>query len=147
MMQFKRGSIDRPHRPLSNSGHPVRSAIGVFTNDDFTHEHRFAHTGRTGIAIAQTTAPAVSGAPTAQAPAVPAAITPEVQPSANHNPAWVKYRASCKADIAKHYGEVERVKGERGKMRACLNSHQSDLSNECKAAIAEREAAEKAKKT
>lgn len=73
---------------------------------------------------------------------------PAAQPDTNHsNPVWVKFRAACKADIAKHCGDVERVKGERGKMRACLHTHKTDLSADCKAAVAERDAAAQAKKS
>ena len=98
------------------------------------------------FAIAQTAAPAAPANPAAAATAAPSvapnAAVPAAQPDANHsNPVWVKFRAACKADIAKHCGDVERVKGERGKMRACLATHKTDLSADCKAAVAERDAA------
>ena len=103
------------------------------------------------FAIAQTAAPAAPANPAAAATAAPSvapnAAVPAAQPDANHsNPVWMKFRAACKADIAKHCGDVERVKGERvkgerGKMRACLATHKTDLSADCKAAVAERDAA------
>ena len=109
------------------------------------------------FAIAQTAAPAAPANPAAAATAAPSvapnAAVPAAQPDANHcNPVWMKFRAACKADIAKHCGDVERVKGERvkgerGKMRACLATHKTDLSADCKAAVAERDAAAQAKKS
>ena len=104
------------------------------------------------FAIAQTAAPAAPANPAAAATAAPTvapnAAVPAAQPDTDHsNPVWVKFRAACKADIAKHCGDVERVKGERGKMRACLHTHKTDLSAACKAAVAERDAAAQAKKS
>lgn len=96
------------------------------------------------FAIAQTAAPAAPANPAAAA----TAAAPAAQPDANHgNPAWMTVRNACKADIDKHCGNVERVKGERGKMRACLDTHKADLSADCKAAVAERDAAAQAKKS
>ncbi len=104
------------------------------------------------FAIAQTAAPAAPANPAAAATAAPSvapnAAVPAAQPDTDHsNPVWAKFRAACKADIAKHCGDVERVKGERGKMRACLHTHKTDLSADCKAAVAERDAAAQAKKS
>ena len=100
-----------------------------------------------GLAMAQTATPAPAmpaatpTAPTAVAPA------PALSDATKDNPAWVKFRSACKADIAKHCGEVERVKGERGKLRACLETNKASLSSDCTAAIVERDAAAKAKKS
>ena len=104
------------------------------------------------FAIAQTAAPAAPANPAATATAAPSvapnAAVPAAQPDTNHsNPVWVKFRTACKADIAKHCGDVERVKGERGKMRACLHTHKTNVSADCKAAVAERDAAAQAKKS
>jgi Cysteine rich repeat len=100
------------------------------------------------FAIAQTAAPAAPANPAAAATAAPTAAAPAAQPDADRsNPAWMKFRAACKADIAKHCGDVERVKGERGKMRACLDTRKTDLSADCKAAVAERDAVAQAKKS
>lgn len=104
------------------------------------------------FAIAQTAAPAAPANPAAAATAAPTvapnAAVPAAQPDTDHsNPVWVKFRAACKADIVKHCGDVERMKGERGKMRACLHTHKTDLSADCKAAVAERDAAAQAKKS
>ncbi len=107
------------------------------------------------FAIAQTAAPAAPANPAAAATAAPTvapnAAVPAAQPDTNHSnpvwPVWAKFQAACKADIAKHCGDVERVKGERGKMRACLHTHKTDLSAACKAAVAERDAAAQAKKS
>ena len=98
-----------------------------------------------GLAIAQTAAPAATAVPAAVAPS---AAAPAVQPDANqNNPVWVKFRAACKADLAKHCGDVERVKGERGKMRACLDTHKAELTADCSSAILARDAAVAAKKS
>ena len=104
------------------------------------------------FAIAQTAAPAAPANPAATATAAPSvaptAAVPAAQPDAKHSdPVWVKFRVACKADIAKHCGDVERVNGERGKMRACLDTHKTDLSADCKAAVAEPDAAAQAKKS
>ncbi len=104
-----------------------------------------------GLAIAQTAAPTTPAAPaatTAPAAVAPSAAAPAVQPDANqNNPVWVKFRAACKADLAKHCGDVERVKGERGKMRACLDTHKAELTADCTSAIVARDAAIAAKKS
>ena len=103
------------------------------------------------LAIAQTaapTTPATPAATTAPAASPPTAAAPAVQLDANqNNPVWVKFRAACKADIAKHCGDVERVKGERGKMRACLDTHKAELTADCSSAIVARDAAVAAKKS
>ena len=97
------------------------------------------------LTMAQTAVPAPA-APAAS-PAAPVTAVPAPAATEQNNPAWVKFRAACKADIAKHCGEVERVKGERGKMRACLETNKASLSSDCIAAIVERDAAVKAKKS
>lgn len=49
-----------------------------------------------------------------------------------------KVRAACAADIARHCADVERAKGA---MRQCMVEHETQLSDGCKAARAERAAA------
>ena len=49
-----------------------------------------------------------------------------------------KVRAACAADMAKHCANVERAKGA---MRSCMAEHETQLSDGCKAARAERAAA------
>lgn len=46
-------------------------------------------------------------------------------------------RMACSADIQKYCGNIERAKGA---LRACLDQHQRDLSQECNSARAERAA-------
>jgi len=52
--------------------------------------------------------------------------------------ARAKFRAACAADVQKFCADIERVKGA---MRTCLEAHQVQLSDSCKAARAERAAA------
>lgn len=49
-----------------------------------------------------------------------------------------KVRAACAADVQKFCANIERAKGA---MRACLTSHETQLSDNCKAAREERAAA------
>jgi hypothetical protein len=49
-----------------------------------------------------------------------------------------KARAACAADVQKFCANVERAKGA---MRSCLESHETQLSDGCTAARAERAAA------
>ena len=49
-----------------------------------------------------------------------------------------KLRAACAADVQKFCANIERAKGA---MRACLEAHETQLSDSCKAARAERAAA------
>ncbi len=49
-----------------------------------------------------------------------------------------KMRAACSADVQKFCANIERAKGA---MRGCLEAHQTQLSDGCKAARAERAAA------
>lgn len=69
----------------------------------------------------------------AQAPSAPG--TP---PSAEVKEMRQKMRAACSADVQKFCGQIERGKG---MLRACLEQHQSELSEGCRAARAERAAA------
>lgn len=80
----------------------------------------------TAGAFAQT-APSATPAP-ATTPA------PAAQP-APVNPAVLKIRQACAADVQKFCATAERG---RGKMRACLDSHASELSASCQSARAER---------
>jgi hypothetical protein len=49
-----------------------------------------------------------------------------------------KVRAACAADVAKYCADIERAKGA---MRGCMEAHDAQLSDGCKAARAERAAA------
>ncbi len=49
-----------------------------------------------------------------------------------------KARAACAADVQKFCANIERAKGA---MRSCLETHETQLSDGCKAARAERAAA------
>ncbi len=80
----------------------------------------------TAGAYAQT-APSVT-----PAPAMPQA--PATQP-APVDAAVAKFRQACATDVQKFCATAE--KG-RGKMRACLDSHASELSASCQSARAER---------
>jgi hypothetical protein len=72
----------------------------------------------------------------AQGPATPAA--PGMPASAEATEIRQKMRAACSADVQKFCGRIERGKG---LLRACLEQHQNDLSETCRAARAERAAA------
>jgi hypothetical protein len=65
-----------------------------------------------------------------------AASTPAAKSEARE-----KVRAACAADAAKYCSGVERAKGA---MRSCLQTHEAELSDACKAARSER-VAERAK--
>jgi hypothetical protein len=95
-----------------------------------------------GAVMAQSAAPAVAGSvPQLSAPVA-------AQTEAKHpNPIWQKYRAACAAELKTHCGDVERIKGERGRMRACLDTHRASLGKECLSALTERDAAAIAKKS
>jgi hypothetical protein len=108
-----------------------------------------------GVAVAQTAAPAPAAttAPTA----APAPATKEA------DPATVKFRAACKADIdtlcgaeiaaakaaaASAPAATEPAKGQGGGrvMGACMTANEAKLSADCKTAWTERKAAWAAKK-
>ncbi|HEY7552574.1 MAG TPA: cysteine rich repeat-containing protein [Hyphomicrobiaceae bacterium] len=72
----------------------------------------------------------------AQGPATPTA--PGVPASAEATEMRQKMRAACSVDVQKFCGQIERGKG---MLRACLEQHQNDLSEACRAARAERAAA------
>jgi hypothetical protein len=59
-------------------------------------------------------------------------------PSAAVSEARARMRAACGQDVAKYCANIERAKGA---MRSCLDAHQTQLSDGCKAARAERAAA------
>jgi hypothetical protein len=61
------------------------------------------------------------------------ATTPKATPEQRE-----KMRAACAADVQKFCADVERGKGA---MRTCLEAHQTQLSDSCKDARAERAAA------
>ncbi len=80
---------------------------------------------------AATAAPAAVATPTTATAATPDAAKPE--DGERH-----KYRQICAADIARFCADIE--KG-RGKKRACLESHATEIGAPCKDALAERAAA------
>ena len=66
------------------------------------------------------------------------ALAQSTTPDATKEEARAKFRAACAADAQKFCANVERAKGA---MRACLTSHETQLSDNCKAAREERAAA------
>jgi hypothetical protein len=116
-----------------------------------------------GVAVAQTAAPAAAPAAPATA-AAPAATAPAAEKQVD--PAVAKFRAVCKADIDKLCGaEIAAAKAAapasssdpaakgqgRGEGRnvigACMTANEAKLSVECKTAWTERKAVWAAKKT
>lgn len=87
----------------------------------------------------------------ATAPTAPSATAAPAAPDAERN----KFRAACGTDIQKFCGDVtidsstlpDQKREQRGKMRACLTTHNADLSVDCKAAVTAREAEHAAKKS
>jgi hypothetical protein len=59
-------------------------------------------------------------------------------PTAERSEARQKLRAACAADVQKFCASIERV---RGALRTCLETHETQLSDGCRAARAERAAA------
>ena len=78
-----------------------------------------------GFALALAFVPAAAFAQTA----APQTAAPEARE---------RVRAACAADVQKYCANVERAKGA---MRGCLEAHETQLSDGCKAARAERAAA------
>ena len=70
------------------------------------------------------------------------ALAQSATPDAAKEEARAKYRAACATDVQKFCANIERAKGA---MRACLTSHETQLSETCKAARDERAAAKKEK--
>ncbi len=79
-----------------------------------------------GVAVALAVLPLTAFAQDAASPSAAAA---EVR---------AKMRAACGPDVAKYCTNIERTKGA---MRGCLDAHQTQLSEGCRAARAERAAA------
>jgi hypothetical protein len=71
-------------------------------------------------------------------PAAAIAQDPARAPSAETSELREKLRAACSADVQKLCPQIERGKG---MIRACLQAHEGDLSEACRAARAERAAA------
>jgi hypothetical protein len=71
-------------------------------------------------------------------PAAALAQSAPPAPSPEQVAAREKMRAACSPDIQKFCATIERGKGA---MRACLDAHQSGLSQACRAAREERAAA------
>ena len=70
---------------------------------------------------------------------LPAAAFAQSAPNQSTAPeAREKMRAACAADVQKFCANIERAKGA---MRSCLEAHDAQLSDGCKAARAERAAA------
>ena len=72
------------------------------------------------------------------APAV--ALAEDATPGAAPAPATGKHWAACETELAKFCATVEKGKG---LMRACLESHTSELSDGCKTSLAEHAAKDK----
>ena len=66
------------------------------------------------------------------------ALAQSATPDTAKEEARAKFRAACAADAQKFCANIERAKGA---MRACLTSHETQLSEICKAAREERAAA------
>jgi len=66
------------------------------------------------------------------------ALAQSAPPEKATQEARAKVRAACSADVQKFCANIERAKGA---MRSCLKAHEKQLSDGCKAARAEREAA------
>ena len=66
------------------------------------------------------------------------ALAQSAAPDTAMQEARAKVRAACAGDAQKFCANVERAKGA---MRACLEMHEKQLSNSCKAARLERAAA------
>jgi hypothetical protein len=105
-------------------------------------------------------APAAGFAQTAPAPAAaPAAVPPapvaKAEPSEAEKAARAKFRAACSADVAKFCADAapvagatpEQMKGQRSKMRTCMETNKASLSADCKAAIVDRDVAVAARKS
>jgi len=71
-------------------------------------------------------------------PAAALAQTPAAPASPLVTEARGKVRVACAADVQKYCPNIERGKGER---RACLQAHETELSDSCRTARAERAAA------
>ena len=69
---------------------------------------------------------------------LPATAFAQTAPSQSAPEAREKMRAACAADVQKFCANIERAKGA---MRSCLEAHDKQLSDGCKAARAERAAA------
>jgi hypothetical protein len=66
------------------------------------------------------------------------ALAQSAAPGVDKQEARAKFRAACAADVQKFCANIERAKGA---MRVCLTAHETELSDTCKAARAERAAA------
>ena len=82
-----------------------------------------------GVALALAFLPVTAFAQGAAPSAAPQAAAPEAREKA---------RAACAVDVQKFCANIERAKGA---MRGCLEAHDAQLSDGCKAARAERAAA------
>ena len=82
-----------------------------------------------GVALALAFVPVAAFAQSAAPSAGPQTAAPETRE---------RVRAACAADVQKFCANVERAKGA---MRSCLEAHQAQISDGCKAARAERAAA------
>jgi hypothetical protein len=110
-------------------------------------------------ALIALSAPVAAFAQSAPAPAAPgatvAAPTARSEPSPEEKAARGKFRDACGVDIAKFCADAapvanatpDQMKGQRSKIRACLDTNKANLSTACKAVVVEREAAAAAKKS
>lgn len=93
------------------------------------------------LAIALGAIPAIAAAQSAgtaaPAPSATAEAAPAVTPDdAARKEMREKFRIACGADVARFCADTE-----KGKKRACLEQHQSEITSACKEALAERAAA------
>jgi hypothetical protein len=66
------------------------------------------------------------------------ALAQSAAPEKATQEARAKFRAACAVDVQKFCANIERAKGA---MRSCLQAHETQLSEGCRAARAERAAA------
>jgi phosphate-selective porin len=107
------------------------------------------------VAAFAQSAPTPAPAPAPTTGATAAAPAAKTEPSPEEKAARAKFRAACSADFAKFCadampvagGTPDQVRTQRGKMRACIDTHKAELSADCKAAVVDREAAAAAKKS
>ncbi len=99
---------------------------------------------------------AAATAALAQSPAAPTTGGPAPVAATAEDAGRAKFRAACGADIQKlcaaavtadaQTATPEMKKEQRGKVRACLTENKAQVSSGCMAYLAEREAAQAAKK-
>jgi hypothetical protein len=92
------------------------------------------------IAFAQNVPAPVAAAGSAAATVTAPATAPAPGATKPEDGERQKYRQACAAEIVRFCADIEKGKG---KKRACLESHASEIGAPCKDALAERAAAKK----